>query len=61
MYKNVELMDQLRPRTGNPLEIFVLLVLLMLCHPNISDKFYRGTVEDQLSVKHKGRTGECFL
>ena len=47
------LMDHLWPKTGNPLEIFVLYILLILCLPNFSNKLYRGRGEDQLSAQKK--------
>ena len=56
-----QIMEQLRPKIGNPLAIFVITILSILCHPNISKKLYNGTGEDQLSAQHKRRTGECFL
>ena len=55
------LMDHLHPKTGNTLAIFVLYILLMVCLPNISNKFYHGKKEDQLYAQHKRRTSECFL
>ena len=55
------IMEHLWPKTGNPLEIFVLCILLILCHPSISKKFYHGTGEYQLSAQHKISTGECCL
>ena len=60
-YNIFQLMEQLRPKTGNPLAIFVLYILLILCHPNISNKFYHGIEEYQLSSQHKIMTVECFL
>ena len=56
-----QLIDQIRPKTGNPLAMFFLSILLILFHPNISNKLYNGTGEDQLSAQHKIRTGECCL
>ena len=53
------IMYQLRPKTGNPLAIFFLYILLVLCIPNVSNKLYRGTVGDQLSAQHKRSTGDC--
>ena len=47
------LMEQLRPKIGNPLAILVLFILLILCLPNISNKFYHGTGGDQLSAQQK--------
>ena len=55
------IMDQLRPITGNHLEMFILSILSMLCLPNNSNTLYHVTKEDQLSAQHKLRTGECFL
>ena len=56
-----QLMEQLRPKTGNPLKKFVLFILLILCLHNFSNKLYHGTGEDQLSAHHKIRTGYCCL
>ena len=56
-----QLMEQLRPKMGNPLAVFVLYVLLILCLPNVPNKIYHGTGEDQLSSQHKIRAGECCL
>ena len=56
-----QFMDQVRSKTGNYLAICVLYFLIILFLPNISNKFYHGTGEDQLSAKHKIRTGECCL
>ena len=55
------LMEQIRSKTGNPLTIFVLSILLILRLPNISKKLYHGTGGDQSSAQHKIRTGECCL
>ena len=55
------IMEQLRLKTGNPLAILVLYILLILCHPNVSNKLYHGTGEDQLSSQQKIRTGEYCL
>ena len=41
-----QFVEQLRPKTGNPLEILFLSILLILCLPNISKKLYHGTGED---------------
>ena len=46
-------MEQLLPKTGDPLETFFVSILLILCHPNISNKLYHGTGEDQLSAQQK--------
>ena len=54
-------MDQLRPKTGNPLAIFVLSILLILCLPNVSNKFYHKKKSDQLSTQYKISTVECCL
>ena len=51
-----QLMEQLCPKTENILAIF-LSILLILCLPNVSNKLYHGTGEDQLSAKHKIGTG----
>ena len=48
-----QLMAQLWPKTGNPLAIFVLSILLILCPPNIYNKFYHITGEYQLSAQQK--------
>ena len=54
-----QIMEHLRPKTVNPLAIFVLSILLILCHPNISQKFYHEIGEDLLSTEHKIRTDKC--
>ena len=51
-----QLMDQIRTKTGNLLAIFVMSILLILYLPNVSNKFYHGTKEDQFSAQHKIRT-----
>ena len=56
-----QLREQLRPKTGNALAMFFLSILLLLFLPNISNKFYHGTGEDQIYTKQKLRTGEYFL
>ena len=33
------IMDQLQPKTGNPLEIFSLSILLISCLPNVSKNY----------------------
>ena len=38
-----QIMEQLRPKTGNPLASFVLFILLIRCIPNVSNKLYHGT------------------
>ena len=51
-----QLMKLLQTKTGNPLA-FVFgfsLFLLLLCLPNISNKYYHDTVSDQLYAQHKG-------
>ena len=40
-------MEQLRPKTGNP------VFLLILCIPNESNKSYHGTGSYQLSIQQK--------
>ena len=40
---------------------FLFFLFLRICLSNISNNFYHGTGEDQLSEKHKIRTGECCL
>ena len=55
------IMGQLRPKTGNPLAIFVLSIFLIVCITNVSKKVYYSTEEYQLSVQHKISTGECCL
>ena len=48
-------MDQLRPKMVNNLEHFcIYLFLLILCLPNVSNKYYYGTESEQLSEQHKG-------
>ena len=47
------LVEQLRPTTGNPLGGF-LCILLILCLPNVSNKYYHDTGADQFSAQHKG-------
>ena len=46
-----QIMEQIRPKTENPLEIFVLSVLLILCLTNLSNNLYHGTGGDKLSAK----------
>ena len=55
-----QLMDQLCPKTENPLAIFSLYILLILCLPNVK-KIYHGTGEDNLSAQQKIRTSDCCL
>ena len=55
------LMNQQRHKTGNPLAMFVLYILLISCLPNISNKLYHVTGEYQLSAQHKISTGDCCL
>ena len=56
-----QIMEQLQPKTGNNLAMFVLYILLILRLTNISNKFYHDKKEYQLSAQHKRRTGDCFL
>ena len=51
-----QLMEQLRPKTRNPLEICFgfSMFLLLLCIPNVSKQYYHDTGSDQLYAKHKG-------
>ena len=42
-----QIMEQLHPKTGNPLAVFDLYILSILCIPNVSNKFYHGTGEYQ--------------
>ena len=51
-----QLMEQVRPKTGNPLESFVgfYLFLLLLCLPNFSKKSYHETGENHLYSQQKG-------
>ena len=37
------------------------LFLLILCLPNVSNKFYHDTGSDKFSEQHKQRAGECCL
>ena len=53
-------MEKLCPKTGNPLKKNIS-ILLILCLPNVSNKLYHGTGEDQLSAQHKISTGDCWL
>ena len=46
-------MEPLRPTTGNTLGGF-LFILLILCLPNVSNKYYHDTGADQFSAQHKG-------
>ena len=49
-------MEQLWPKTGNPLTTFSglsLFLLLLLCLPNVKNKYYHGKVSDILSAQHK--------
>ena len=54
-----QLTDQLQPKTGSPFAIFVLSILLILYHPDISNKFYYGTGKYQLNAQNKISTDEC--
>ena len=56
-----QLMEELWHKKGTPLAFFKISILLISCLPNVSNKFYHGTKEDQLSAQHKRRTGECYL
>ena len=56
-----QLMEELRPKTGNPLPNSVLYILFILCLPNFSNKLYHVTGEDRLSSQHKIRTADCCL
>ena len=43
-----QLTEQIRPRMGNPLAfIWFISILLILCLPNVSNKYYHGTGSDQ--------------
>ena len=59
--KLCQLMEQLRSKTGNPLAVFVISILLILCLPNVSKTLYDETVEYQFYVKNKRSTGDCCL
>ena len=59
--KLCHLMDQLRPKTGNHLEMFVLYILLILCISNVSNKLYHRPGGYQLSAQYKRSTGESCL
>ena len=56
-----QLTNQLQPKTGNTLAVFDISILLILCLPSVSDKFYHGTGEYQPYAQHKISTGECCL
>ena len=49
-------MEQLRPETGNTLEIIVGLYLFLLiwCIPNAWNKSDHDTGSEKMSAKHKG-------
>ena len=51
-----QLMDQLCPKMGNPLTIFICfsLFLLILCLPNVSKNSCHDTGSDKFSAEHKG-------
>ena len=48
-------MEHLWPKTGNPLAIVFgfSIFLLILCLPNVSNKYYHITVSDKFSAQHK--------
>ena len=49
------LMEHLRPKTGNHLGFFLFLyILLISCLPNVSNKTYPGTGENQFSAEQIG-------
>ena len=54
-------MERIGPKTGNPLEMFALTILLILCLPNVSNTFYHGTGGYQLSAQHEKIICECCL
>ena len=60
-----QLMEQIRPKTGNPLEFLLglsmLLLLLLLRLPNVSNKYYHDIGSDYFSENTQRRTGEYFL
>ena len=50
-----QIMEQVRPKTENPLAIFwFLYILLILCLTNVSKKYYHGTGSDQFDEQNKG-------
>ena len=49
-----QLMDQLRPKTGNPLAIFFGLYFINIMSSCCFKKSNHGTGVDHLSEKHKG-------
>ena len=56
-----QIMEHLQPKYGNHLVIVLSSILLILYRPNVSNKLYNGTEEDQFSVQHRRRTGKCCL
>ena len=47
-----QLMDQKRPKTGNPLSIFLFLSILLLSYlTNVSNKTYHDTGENKLAAE----------
>ena len=50
-----QIMEQIWPKTGNPLGVFwFLFILLILCLPNVSKNIYHITGSDQFSAQKKG-------
>ena len=48
------IIEQVRPKTENPLAIFwFLYILLILCLTNVSKKYYHDTGSDQLYAQQK--------
>ena len=56
-----QIMEKQRPKTVNPLVIFVLSVLLILFISNVSNIFYCGTGGYQFSAQHKISNGGCWF
>ena len=57
--KLFQLMDKLRPKTGNPLAFFWgggIYILLILCIHNVSNKTYHNTEEKQICITNR-KTG----
>ena len=48
-------------KIGEPQGNLYLSILLILCLPNISNKFYNGTGEDQSSPQHNINIDEGWL
>ena len=52
-----QLMEQLHPKTGNPLAVFNLSILSILCIPNVSKK----SIMAQENINHMHNTKEILV